>query len=184
MTRSRDNADHYSGSTSASDLASGTLAAARLPVHSIIQIVQNDSETQVVNTTSTWETAVSKEITLSSATNKVLAIGTARGELRDSGSAYGQGGIRMRSSSSGTDQTIDHNPGGDAAEPYGLTGDVRWSFIYTMSYLFEPDYLGAVTIYMEGRVHNTGNDTMYLNMTGSSGYNTHSQILLMEVVAT
>ena len=65
------------GSTSASDLDSGTLAAARLPVGCIIQIVQGADDTEATTSDGTWVTSVGKTITTSNSTNKILAIGTA-----------------------------------------------------------------------------------------------------------
>ena len=177
------------GSTSASDLDSGTLAAARLPVGCIIQIVQGADDTEATTSDGTWVTSVGKTITTSNSTNKILAIGTARGEL-DRSSDLSQGGIRMESSSSGTDQIIYYYPGSNSdaialgtSPPYGLGGYARWTFAYTMTYVFEPDYTGAVTITMKGRSFNA-NTTMTMNKAGTSPNNTHSQLLLMEVVAT
>ena len=152
------------------------------PAGHIIQIVQDADDTAATSSDDTWLTAISLDITTSNATNKILAIGTARGEL-DRSAALSQGGIRMESSSSGTDQTVNHNIGGSGAEPYGLTGYGRWSFSYTMTYIFEPDYQGAVTITMKGRRHNS-NSVLYINRAGTDPNNTFSQLLLMEVVAT
>ena len=157
-------------------------STATFPAGHIIQIVQDADDTAATSSDDTWLTAISKSITLSNNTNKILAIGTARGEL-DRSAALSQGGIRMESSSSGTDQTVNHNTGGSGAEPYGLTGYGRWAFSYTMTYIFEPNYQGAVTITMKGRRHNS-NSVLYINRAGTDPNNTFSQILLMEIAAT
>jgi hypothetical protein len=59
MTRSRDNADHYSGSTSASDLASGTLAVARMADETVISSgFQRYTSSDVYNQTATFKTPI------------------------------------------------------------------------------------------------------------------------------
>jgi len=71
MSRARQNADHYAGSTSASDLDSGTLAITRMAAGTVLQILQFETtETNALSTTFT--NLYENSITLKSASSDIF----------------------------------------------------------------------------------------------------------------
>jgi hypothetical protein len=76
---------------SASALSTGTLAAARLPAGSVIQVVNATYSVQTDFTLSSFvDTGLTATITPSSASNKVLILATQASIFRTGGSGYGE----------------------------------------------------------------------------------------------
>ena len=156
------------------------------PAGHIIQVVNHFSTTQGTTTTATGVTAVSGAITLSNATNKILALGSASIRLYKSSAQDTYGGISMECTS-GT--TVNYGPKDsngwynirlDGAQASGA-GNIGGNYSYQT--LFEPDQSGAITVTMKAHSYPSVNTTLTVNQS-SSPYTGRSELTLMEVVAT
>jgi hypothetical protein len=184
MTRARENADHYAGSTSASDLDSGTLPAARLPLGSVLQVVHNFSTTEVTTSTGTGVVAVAHSILTSNATNKVLAIVGVNIAQSGGTSAQKYAGLTLECSEA---DTVTYGPY-DGTGYFGIRANFTSSIFthftgyYHIQQLFEPDYEGTITVTAKAHSYTGAGTTVDAN--DASTINGRSHITLMEIAST
>ena len=150
-----------------------------------------------LTTVSAYVTAVSHSITVSDATNKVLAIAIVRGEITaDSGSGICYGGTRMVSSGDDlTAETASFGPleavSGEPSNVFGfafeMIGQTRFSFADTRMFLFSPAFSSSnreITVTLSGRTYDTGSTLLFNRYMAASGAkNSQSQMTLIEIDA-
>ena len=151
----------------------------KMPAGSVIQVVNVYSNTPT-SSSSSWITAVTGSITMSSASNKLLAIGVGRGEIETT-ATYIHAGTRLVSSGSGVSgETINVYQGSDN-NPFGLTlgyttSNQRLGFSNPINHVFSPNIAGNVTVSFQGKGYNSFN-TIHFNRYSPS----ESHLLLMEI---
>jgi hypothetical protein len=157
------------------DLGSGVGAG------KVLQVVSfTESTTATSSAGSTWVMGVEGSITMSSTSNKLLALSVGRGEMQTS-TTYIHGGVRLKTSGSGVTAQIHRVHEGDDNNPFGIThGDStsgqRLGFAQAISYMFTPSYAGAVTVTFEGSAYNTSNSLIFNRYGGQQ-----SELILMEI---
>ena len=158
------------GSTSASDLTSGTLAHLRLPTDSVLQVVyaQNSTNVQLPNN-QTYYSAVSAAITPKASSSKVLVIGMGAGDITSGNYRALAWQIMRDSSALFTTQY----------QMYG--GNITNHNIDTapMAYLDSPNSTSSLTYYLKGR-HQSGS-TFSGTYNGYLNRYTPSSITLIEI---
>lgn len=160
---------------SASNLASGTLPAARLPAGSVLQVIQTVKTDAFTTTSGSYVdvTGYSANITPTSSSNRILIFGAWYGNNTNGGMSS----IWLRNATqlpTGTAQTnpvasssgMAYNPGGSTLQPM------------TFIYLDSPATTSAITYKMQTR---SGGGTSYINTTQNNEYAAISTIILMEI---
>lgn len=173
--------------SSATGTFSGTIGSnATFPAHHIVQVAYGESSTDAEGTGDVL--AVSKTITMSSATNKLLAFGNIHLQVKSTETdAYA--GCKIVTGGSGvTAETFKmsrHDASGNYLVRFHGTsfadGTDHFGLPVPINYLFSPAHQGGVTVsvYAMGYIHQ-GNEYGRCIVNGGTGY---SNILLMEVVA-
>lgn len=161
--------DTNEANLNASNLNSGTVASARFPAGSIIQVLSmNATSTVTVNTTSFTDTGLSLAITPSSASNKIYVAYTAGIEL-DSGTGT-QNTIEVRLLRDATQIRINREGDRD--------NDSRNITPHGHAILDSPATTSAVTYKVQVRLQSTSDGRiMYVNRDGDQ-----SVLTLFEVV--
>ena len=158
----------------ASALSAGTLAAARLPTGSVLQVVSNTTTTGVTVTGTTFvDTVLTQSITPSSATNKVLVLVSQNlFSRRDSNDGF-QAQIRLLSGASEIAKQTHFIRAGLGFSSQ-LSGHATFSFVY----LDSPNTTSSVTYKTQIR--------LVSGYTGSNAETISSDtqsIILMEIAA-
>jgi len=158
-------------SGSATDLSTGTLPKARLPVGSVLQVVQMTTSTQTSNSSATFvSTGLSQAITPTSSTSKILIL--TYSPIRFGSSNGLQAGIRINKNS-GTilmTDTLTNN----------VTAIVDLSYPISLSYLDSPATTSSTTYTIEFNTTTSASPFTYptINYTG---YPHLSTLTLMEI---
>jgi len=185
-----------SGATLANGLAigtpaSGTLTNCTFPAGHVLQSVFNTEDTQASVTGNSLVTAIAGAITLSNASNKILALWSIPfviysygGSSNTTGTVYG--GFQVVSSGTGVSaETKKWGSYTNAQGLYGFAvgGDVEernHKSVFTGCWVFTPGTTNATTITVQGGGYN--DDTMAVNNAGGdTPYHGHSQIVLQEI---
>jgi hypothetical protein len=160
----------------ASALSTGTVAKARLPAGSVLQVVEGSTDTQVVvSTVSYTDTGLTASITPSSASSKVLVIVSQQATLSRS------------SSNSEFNLDLQLLRGATVLEEYAdyvlfanATGLISLGTQICITYLDSPNTTSSTTYKMQGRPDSTANSLTAVFQTGNRG---RSSIILMEIAA-
>ena len=143
----------------------GTIAVARLPTGSVLQVVSATYSTEISNSTATYSDAgLSASITPSSSSNKILIL-CSQGMFKSTTSA----GIYMQVLRNSTSILINGRLG--ITDSAGVGGSVLWS----CNYLYSPSTTSSITYKTQFRNYNT-TGTAYVNIDGST-----AQITLLEI---
>jgi hypothetical protein len=154
----------------------GTIAAARLPTGSVLQVVQATYSTETgISSTSFVDTGLTASITPSSSSSKILVIASMAGD------AYRQSNVVLltyqnivRGSTQITEKRA-YMGGATSSDGYFYDG-----FNTTLVYLDSPATTSSTTYKVQGKLDaTTNNATLRYNIQNSSG----SVIILMEIAA-
>jgi len=167
----------------AADLT-GTVASARLPAGSVLQVVQGTTSTAVsISGTTYTDSNLSATITPTSATSKILILVNQVVYQYATSTSQVLSGIRLL-----RDSTVIVNPYSDGtgpAEPYLEVGggtEIYNIFRHTINYLDSPSTTSAISYKTQGALRNTGSGrTLLFQPSGS--INATSIIILMEIAA-
>ena len=144
----------------------GTLAGARLPTGSVLQVVMGTTATFVITSSTSYvDTGLSATITPSSASSKVLALANVP-DAHNNASANLLYLNLVRQST----QIIEFVAHGD----YIGTGNSLVTYGGSTSYLDSPNTTSAITYKVQFKVGNGGSQSLFLN-------NGRGTIVLMEI---
>ena len=174
-----DNAGTFitTGSTTgidASALSTGTVAAARLPAGSVLQVVEGSTDTQVaVSTTVYTDTGLTASITPSSASNKVLVIVSQQASLsRTSANTEFNLDLQLLRGATVLEEYADYVLFATA------TGLSNLGTQICVTYLDSPSTTSSTTYKMQGRPDSTANSLVATFQFLNRG---RSSIILMEI---
>jgi hypothetical protein len=162
---------------SASALSTGTLAAARLPAGSVLQVVQSDSLSDTtIASTSFQDTTLTASITPSSATSKILVFVTqAYLVYRQADTVVG--GLRILR---GATAIATHDITPTITGGLNSSSELATRGVWSMCYLDSPATTSSTTYKTQGKVSSTANSgQMRLQQNGTE----ISTITLMEIAA-
>jgi len=168
----------------ASALSAGTLAAARLPAGSVLQVIQGSTNTETIIASTTFaDTSLSASITPTSSNSKILIFINQLYNISRTANAQ-FGGIRLLRGS-----TVITNPAVDAGGPYdfggafGSTTSFNFYGRITVIYLDSPSTTSSTTYKTQGAIYYTSNFGTSKYQPSGSSYNGTSYITLMEIAA-
>jgi len=166
-------------SGSATDLSAGTLAKARLPTGSVLQVVTTVKNDTFSSTSSTNVdiTGLSVTITPTSSSSNILV-------LVQSNGAFGAGSqiLNFQLVRNSTNIANPSNTGlqySSTASAYNSVIDTTTN--YSITYIDSPATTSATTYKVQGR--NAGSSTWYVNRRNTADMNTVSTITVMEIAA-
>jgi len=171
---------------SASAISTGTLAAARLPAGTVLQVVNaTKTDTSSTSSTSYTDTGVTATITPSTTSNKILVtICVPTVGISNDNIAYFQlqrnGTSIIESTGGGLGETNDatFTIGGQQFSPNNRQGDSL-----SITYLDSPSTTSAVTYKLQMKVQ-AGGGTMYVNRwAADNNKSSVATITLMEIAA-
>jgi hypothetical protein len=156
------------GSANASVINAGTLAGARLPTGSVLQVVEGSTASETFTTSTSYQaTNLSGSITPSSASNKVLIIVSST--IYIAGSTYAVNGTIFR----GATDIASANSAGVLFWGEGAGG---WCKCAT-TFLDSPSSTSSLTYALHIKSNNAGTNA------GANRNNTRNSIILMEIAA-
>jgi len=157
------------GAVESGDLASGAIGSGDLPAGSVIQVVQATSNTRVdINSSSPVDVEPSITITPSSASNQILVMHTAGGEVRDNSKS-----IKFSLERNGTIIW--------QANRYGFNGSGgRESVPFNASYLDSPNTTASVT-YNFSVANKNAERILYNGDDGAFSGNSEAITIAMEI---
>jgi len=159
---------------------SGKLVTAAQPVGAVLQVVQANTTTQVVVSTSTYtDTGLSASITPTSATSKILVL-VAQNFYASAPSGGTGGGIKLLRGS------IDiYNPSpSDTNGPYShYISTTSYYTVINMQYLDSPATTSSITYKTQGKMYSASSSQVVTFQTNGSSTSAISSMILMEIAA-